>query len=274
MQTTLASFRAPSPQLPLGIVLRAPIWDANGYADEARNFAKALASSERDVAIEDLHWSDRVVELRSKDQQTLKRLQRAQQPRYAAAITSCIPTIAPPRKPTSLNILRTTFETDRIPNYWMPYLSAYDEVWVMSEFNRRSFIRSWFPPEKLRVVHGCVDTDIFRPDGPRLALPDTLANRFVFLSIFDWHLRKGWDVLLKAYCAEFEPNDHVGLLLKITRNHGHSWEQVFEQANAVLSECQQSLKDRPDIVLWDETLSAMDSAYYRDPRVGEPRFHG
>ena len=34
---------------------------------------------------------------------------------------------------------RTMFETDRIPASWLPRLAAMAEVWVPSEFHRRTF---------------------------------------------------------------------------------------------------------------------------------------
>src|SRR5512135_2188293 len=40
------------------------------------------------------------------------------------------------------NILRTTFEPDRLLPSWVDYLNGYEEIWVPSEFNRASFSAS------------------------------------------------------------------------------------------------------------------------------------
>src|SRR5690606_6065401 len=80
-------------------------------------------------------------------------------------------------------------------------------------------------------------------------LPKALQGRFVFLSVFDWTMRKGWDLLLRAYCTEFQPGDGAGLLLKITRKHSHSSSLVVSQANEALAQIGQSPDQRPDIVL-------------------------
>ena len=37
---------------------------------------------------------------------------------------------------------------------------------------------------------------------------------FVFLSVFSWINRKAWDILLRAWFAEFKARDDVTLLLK------------------------------------------------------------
>src|SRR5690606_21521705 len=61
--------------------------------------------------------------------------------------------------------------------------------------------------------------------------------------------------LLRAYVSEFSPSDGTGLLLKISRQHGYSLESVRAQANQVLEPLGHSLSNRPDILIWDETLS-------------------
>src|SRR5262249_2532152 len=117
------------------------------------------------------------------------------------------------------------------------------------------FRRSGIPPEKLRTVPGCIDTDRFRPDGPRLELPEQLVEGFVFLSVFDWTFRKGWDLLLRAYCDEFTPASGPGLLLKLTRSL-HPMPFVLQQAESEVNRIGQSLSDRPDIVVSDAILDA------------------
>jgi glycosyltransferase involved in cell wall biosynthesis len=263
-QQELSRLRASQPRLPLGIVWRSPLFDPSGYADEARAFVKGLASGERGLRIEEFRWSDRTCALEPGDCLLLKTLTRSVRPGHAATITDCIPTLVDPDPNAALNILRTTFETDRLPEGWLPRLARFDEVWVPSQQNYRAFRRRGMPPERLRVVPSCYDQDLYRPEGPRLQLPPELRGRFVFLSVFDWQLRKGWDLLLRGYCQEFSAGEPVGLLLKITRAHGHTLPLVRAQADEVLAEFGQSLVHRPDIVLWDMSLGAREmAALYR-----------
>jgi len=260
----LAALRARAPKLPLGIVWRSPLFDPSGYADEGRAFAKALAAADRPLRAEEIHWSDKPCDLEAIDVALLKALTRAERPPHVATITDCIPTLVERDPAAALNILRTTFETDRLPEGWLERLAAFDEVWVLAQQNYRAFRRSGFPPERLRVVPSCYDETLYHSDGPRLALPPELVDRFVFLSVFDWQLRKGWDVLLRAYCQEFAASDRVRLLLKITRAHGHTPPLVRAQVDGVIADLGQSLVQRPDIVLWDQPLSARAmAALYR-----------
>ena len=94
-----------------------------------------------------------------------------------------------------------------------------------------------FMPHNLQVLPEPVDTMLFSPASAALAvLPQGNGEEFgsfgrgeqhpivalfpflrgvvgpkttVFLSVFKWEKRKGWDVLLDAYFREFGPSDDV-----------------------------------------------------------------
>lgn len=194
----------------------------------------------------------------------MKSLQRTEPTGAYVAITNMIPALAQPDPKAAYNILRTTFETDRIPAGWLPHFEGFDEVWVYAETTRQAFIRGGAPGEKLRVVPTGVDVETFCPEGPKAQLPECLDGCFVFLSVFDWQARKGWDCLLRAYCHEFAAAENVGLYLKVTRNHGHTLAQVRAQADAILQKYQGSLQSRPKIYIDDSLLSTQDlAALYR-----------
>lgn len=259
-QRELSTLRARSPRLPLGIVWRSPLFDPSGYADEGRAFVRSLASGERALRAEEIRWSDAKCELPAHDAVLLNALTRVERPGHVATITDCIPTLVEPDAGAALNILRTTFETDRLPAGWTEQLAKFDQIWVLSQQNMRAFRRSGVPPERIRVVPSCYDEGLFTPTGPKLEVPEAVRGKFVFLSVFDWQLRKGWDVLLRGYQQEFSAEEPVALLLKITRSHGHSPASVRAQADQVLGELGTALVYRPDIVLWDKALSSQELA--------------
>ncbi|HRX83330.1 MAG TPA: glycosyltransferase family 4 protein, partial [Pirellulaceae bacterium] len=253
-----------SPELPLGIVWRSPVLDPSGYAEDSRIHLKSLALGDRELASFEIRWSDTACPLADGDTALLKALNRAKRPKHTAAITSCIPSLVRPDPEAALNILRTTFETDRIPNDWLPAIEMFDEVWDFSEHNRISFQQGGVAPEKLRVLGSFVDTSVFTPGGRKRRRSEALRERFVFLSMFDWQLRKGCDVLLRAYCEEFAPDDGVGLLLKVTRSHGHTTEVIQEQMADVIQSAGYSVSDRSDIEILDATLTTDElAALYR-----------
>jgi glycosyltransferase involved in cell wall biosynthesis len=104
----------------------------------------------------------------------------------------------------------TMLEVDRLPAAWVEQANLMDEVWAPTAWGAEMFQASGV----LRPTHVVplgVDLGAFSPGPPRVAL----ADRTVFLSVFEWGARKGWDVLLRAYRAAFAPADDVLLLLKI-----------------------------------------------------------
>ncbi|MGH9448676.1 MAG: glycosyltransferase, partial [Terriglobia bacterium] len=99
------------------------------------------------------------------------------------------------------------------PETYRGACNAMDEVWVPSRFNMETFANGGVEKRKLRLVPGGVDTKTFCPGAAPLEIPR--KRRFNFLSVFDWHRRKGYDVLLRAYLREFTSDDDVTLILKV-----------------------------------------------------------
>ena len=263
-QAEITRLRQATPKSPLGVLWRSPIDDPSGYADEGRCFAKALAAGERELALQKLQWSDRRLKLSEPDRVLLKALAAARRPTNRVSITNCIPALAEPDPAALVNVLRTTFETDRLPPDWPARLDRFDKVWVISRHNRETFIRSGAAPERIRVVPSCLDAQLYHPDGPRRELPRGCRGRFVFLSVFDWQYRKGWDVLLKAYAREFSLQDDAVLLLKVSRGHGQSSAWMRDQAARALAEANTTLEHRPDVLFVEELLDPHQmAALYR-----------
>ena len=87
-----------------------------------------------------------------------------------------------------------------------------DEIWVPSDHNLRTFADAGVDPSKLYKVPETFDTELFDPGVKPLDVEG--LEGFVFLSVFSWIDRKAWDILLRAWFAEFKARDDVTLLLK------------------------------------------------------------
>ncbi|MFN3373045.1 MAG: glycosyltransferase [Chloroflexus sp.] len=120
----------------------------------------------------------------------------------------------------------TMLETDRLPTHWVEQANLMDEVWTPTAWGREVFLASGVT-RPVYVVPLGVDLAIFTP-GPSRA---DLTDRTVFLSVFEWSRRKGWDGLLTAYRAAFRPNDSVVLVLKI--DHRAAGNPLRELATAL-----------------------------------------
>lgn len=133
---------------------------------------------------------------------------------------------------------RTMFETDRVSPEHVRRCNQMDAVWVPTDFHMSTFVKSGVDPSKVVKVVQAVDVTFFDP-AKHVALPlpigfsvmapddsdstwntvNSKAKGFVFLSVFKWEQRKGWDVLLRAFLQEFSGADDVALYLLINAYH-------------------------------------------------------
>ncbi|GMJ14391.1 hypothetical protein like AT3G10630 [Hibiscus trionum] len=131
---------------------------------------------------------------------------------------------------------RTMFETDRLNSEHVKRCNRMDSVWVPTEFHVSTFVQSGVDQSKVVKVVQPIDVRFFDPlkyepldiaAAGNLVLgakkPDSSPGKeFVFLSVFKWEFRKGWDVLLEAYLKEFSKDDGVALYLLTNPYHSSS----------------------------------------------------
>ncbi|CAA7059927.1 unnamed protein product [Microthlaspi erraticum] len=128
---------------------------------------------------------------------------------------------------------RTMFETDRVNPEHVNRCNRMDHVWVPTEFHVSSFVQSGIDSSKVVKIVQPVDVAFFDPEKYEpldlIAIADLVLGSgvknsfgFVFLSVFKWEQRKGWDVLLKAYLREFSGKDNVALFLLTNSYHSES----------------------------------------------------
>ncbi|KAL6643339.1 hypothetical protein ACP70R_019004 [Stipagrostis hirtigluma subsp. patula] len=131
---------------------------------------------------------------------------------------------------------RTMFETDRVSPEHVRRCNQMDAVWVPTDFHVSTFVKSGVDRAKIVKVVQAVDVAFFDPaqhdalplpigvsvmvsEGSRLEPVSSKGKGFVFLSVFKWEQRKGWDVLLRAFLQEFSGADDVVLYLLINAYH-------------------------------------------------------
>jgi len=104
------------------------------------------------------------------------------------------------------------WEFGSMPQAWYDALhDDCDEIWVHSTYNRDAYVEAGIAPDRVGIVPHGVDPNVFTPDGPKAALGD---ERFRFLFVGATIPRKGIDLLVNAYLAEFTPRDRVALTIK------------------------------------------------------------
>ncbi|KAL5568645.1 hypothetical protein UlMin_025220 [Ulmus minor] len=126
---------------------------------------------------------------------------------------------------------RTMFESDRVNDEHVKRCNRMDYVWVPTDFHVSSFVESGVDPSKVVKMVQPIDVKFFDPFVHKplnlasignlvLGTPTRNSNsKFVFLSVFKWEYRKGWDVLLESYLEEFSGVDGVALYLLTNAYH-------------------------------------------------------
>jgi glycosyltransferase involved in cell wall biosynthesis/MoaA/NifB/PqqE/SkfB family radical SAM enzyme/GT2 family glycosyltransferase len=191
----------------------APIYDPSGYADEARNFLINLELQGVNLSAQSIgRYSETFrSQMEVYNQQLLDRMQ-ARRPATDFISVVHFPAYAFKRvSGASYHIGRTMFETDGLPTEWVEKCNQMDEIWVPTDFNLNTFRRAGVRA-KLVKVPGGIDTEKYRPGYRPLQIPG--LRRTVFLSIFEWIYRKGWDVLLRAWGRAFTADDDVSLVIR------------------------------------------------------------
>lgn len=151
----------------------------------------------------------------------------------------------------------------KYPAQWAKKFSAEcDQLWVYSHWARQHALASGIPTARVRVIPPGIDPNIFHPDGATYPLPTTKNFRFVFVG--GAVLRKGLDILLKAYRAAFTRADDVCLVVK-----DNPRDVFYHGARIALDDALTSSLDAPEIIHLDAALSAQEmAALYRACQVG------
>jgi glycosyltransferase involved in cell wall biosynthesis len=218
----------------LPLVWYGHLLEASGYADEARAFLLALERSGYAVAARQAGAASPAVELPAAQRRALRRALARPLPGGAhVAVFHAPPRTGQPLVPGAANVARTMFETESIPQAWLPRLLAVDEVWVPCRFNLETFARGGVPGERLRLLPETLDLDLFDPEGTRpLSIPGRRGR--AFLANFEVSDRKGWDVLLRAWAEAFHPHDDVCLVLKCLPRPGLGEEELRARIERLL----------------------------------------
>ena len=161
------------------------------------------------------------------------------------------------------HVCLTTFETDSIPDYWLPNMKLMDEVWTFTNFNKETFSNAKIN-RPIKVINHGVDTKTYRPNiEPISELKEITENKYVFGSIFDWHGRKNPELLIESYLRAFDGKDadKVVLLLKTFYSHKKDGNAYIEnEIKKIRDKVYNELKNKaqPKIVLLSNILKQDD----------------
>jgi len=194
--------------------------DAGGYAKVNRNAAFGLRALGVNVYIENVGTGNDLTEIEASKLSALKR----PPPRKCIHIDSVVPSFSN-LSAGLYNVLYTTIESYTVPKQFLEALKAYREIWVVSDFCKE-VLRKHDIKRDIFVMPDGIDLNAYQENGEKYNFRPEL-NNFVFLSVFGWSYRKGYDVLLKGYLREFCGDDPVSLLIMSRFHNNAKQDQVI-----------------------------------------------
>lgn len=183
-----------------------PAADGGGYARMNRKFMSGLT----DLGVRIRY--DKIDSINDMDAKTMSQLGKLE----GVSIPEDAPKIYGMTAPLCYDwarkkILFTMMETRFLHKDYVLRCNCADHIVVPSKWCLQEF-RDSGVTVPMSVVPLGVDTNIYTPTAEPVGFTKQ-AKKFIFLSVFGWSMRKGYDVLLKAYLEEFSSDEDVTLLI-------------------------------------------------------------
>ena len=185
--------------------------------------------------------------------------------------------LAPPpdRNHNAFRIVRMFWETDRVPPRMVAQFAGADEIWVGSSFNVEALARWGIGRDKIKVLPTPVAVERYGAHVQPLPWAD--EQRFTFLACFDVSVRKGWDLLFRAFFEEFKPSENARIVLNVHSSlengrkdlirHLERWAKAFA-GPAWVNESNEWRSPKPPLLCIAEDLHADQMPrFYRSGNV-------
>lgn len=244
----------------IGVKWSGPIFDASGYASATRNYIGALLDSGAvDLTLKAVSFEKQYTthgSLQKKIEQHLNK-----NIHYNIQVIHLTPENYPSIiEKNKYNVAYTTWETDKLPDFWVPLCNKVDELWVPSQWNKEVFESSGVNKPIHVIPHGInVGESVSSPLS--MGVDDDV---FVFYSIFQWIERKNPLGLLKAYLTEFKPNEKVCLALKTYRINTSPREQEIIKQDIANVKKSLNIREYPQVRFFGVLLSAEHMRGFHD----------
>jgi glycosyltransferase involved in cell wall biosynthesis len=154
-------------------------------------------------------------------------------------------------------VLYTMMETSQtLHDQYVGRINLYNEIWVPTEFGKKLFKNNGVLPP-IYVMPLGVDTLRYHPNTPPMNF-DFGLKRFVFISVFKWGYRKGYDILLKAFLEEFSSQDDVSLLIVSRTDVHHKPELIAQDFAHIRNGIIKDDSELPHVALYDKPVKERD----------------
>lgn len=247
----------------LQLVWKARFFDVTGYSNAARGYVTALDALGANIRVIPV-GKGTPDKIPGRVRNTIYRLSERPPEQYSNVVfvRQCIPDHF--EKYSRFSMGMTAWEADRIHPLWSDWCNAMDALAVPSTMNVEAFSRSGVHRPVELARYG-VDEAFLSPGDHSDAFSGKKMPPFIFLSVFDWLYRKGYDLLVRAYWEEFSPEDGVCLVIKT--GFGRPFTRAGENILADMKKLRETFRLRKDvppvIFLTDDTSPAGMVNLYR-----------
>jgi glycosyltransferase involved in cell wall biosynthesis len=232
----------------MSIAWHGPASDAGGYAKMNREFMYGLDKKGVALRYDPVTSMDDLPD----EMEGLMKLQRTRIPQDAPKVYGMC---APLHYDWSrYKILFTMMETRRLHKDYTTRCDCADRIIVPTRWCKQMFEESGVK-KPISVVPLGVDASLYVPDAEPIGFTKGLKP-YIFLSVFGWSMRKGYDVLLRAYLEEFTSDDPVTLLIS-SRYFGSTADSKKQKIRDEVAKISSTVANpkKPQVVLFGDVLS-------------------
>jgi len=195
------------------VKIETTVFAPSGYSFVARKLLLGMNELGLDIHLVDNHVDKMRLNLPEKEAEIFTSMMKNTSTLQVPLLRYGTPVIWNTPPDHTRNLIKFVWENDRLPPLWRELISVYDEYVTVNKFVKNMIKDSiGNVPKPIHIVNHGVDTKTFYPDEPMIKKDD--QNRFVFLSLGQWIMRKGFHELLKSYLSEFTGDDKVNLIIK------------------------------------------------------------
>lgn len=197
----------------LNVLYIGVVRDGTGWAHAANDYILSLDAAGVNLVVRALKLNSVQAEV---PQRVVELLGKKHARKYDAVIQHTLPHHMEFNGELGKNIGMYFTETSNFrSSSWPSYLNCMDEAWVCNAQSRDATLASGVTTP-VRVFPIPTDISKYERSYKPLSLKTQLSGNFVFYWIGEFVQRKNLAALLRAFHAEFNPNEAVSLLIKTT----------------------------------------------------------
>ena len=123
------------------------------------------------------------------------------------------------------------FETNKFSDIEIRGYEALDIIFTATKWSKSILMEHGFKDNDIKVCYQGIDTDTF--DGQ--LLKDKQEDKYVFINIGKWEIRKGHDILLEMFNSAFSKQDNVELWMInhnsfLSQEENNKWVKMYKES--------------------------------------------